>query len=351
VSAAVGERAGAVDLTRFAWWSIAAAVTTIALKAGAYLITGSVGLLSDAAESGVNLVAAIVALTALRVAARPADHNHDFGHGKAEYFSAGVEGLMIFIAAALILLAAVERLLHPRALQSLGLGLGISAVAAGVNGVIGVILIRAGRAHRSAALAADGRHLMTDVWTSVGVLAGVFMVAVTGWERLDPIVAILVGLNILYTGYRLIQQSVVSLLDAALPASDLAVIEHVLARHRGDEVAFTGDHLWGDAAGRLDASAGVCWHDWGEQARSMAILAAAKVDAGGSAPERSRAVSAAKVKIADAARLVSQESVQLHGGMGMSEELKISHTFRRLTMIAQRFGDADHHLERYAALA
>lgn len=240
MSAAVGERAGAVDLTRFAWWSIAAAVTTIALKAGAYLITGSVGLLSDAAESGVNLVAAIVALTALRVAARPADHNHDFGHGKAEYFSAGVEGLMIFIAAALILLAAVERLLHPRALQSLGLGLGISAVAAGVNGVIGVILIRAGRAHRSAALAADGRHLMTDVWTSVGVLAGVFMVAVTGWERLDPIVAILVGLNILYTGYRLIQQSVVSLLDAALPASDLAVIEHVLARHRGDEVAFTG---------------------------------------------------------------------------------------------------------------
>lgn len=230
----------AVNLTRFAWWSIAAAVATIGLKAVAYLVTGSVGLLSDAAESGVNLVAAIVALTALRVAARPADDNHHFGHGKAEYFSAGVEGLMIFVAAALILLAAVDRLIRPQELESLGIGLAISTVASVINGVVGILLLRAGRAHRSVALEADGKHLLTDVWTSVGVILGVLVVALTGWERLDPIVAILVGLNILITGYGLISQSVTSLLDAALPEQDLATIEQVLAGYRNQEVGFTG---------------------------------------------------------------------------------------------------------------
>ncbi len=231
---------GAVRLTRFAWWSIAAAVLTIALKSGAYLITGSVGLLSDAAESGVNLVAAVVALTALRVAARPADDNHHFGHGKAEYFSAGVEGVMIFVAAALILLAAADRLMRPQELESLGLGLVISTVASVINGVVGVMLLRAGRAHRSAALEADGKHLLTDVWTSVGVIVGVMLVVVTGWGRLDPIVAILVGLNILFTGYKLVSESVTSLLDAALPAEDLAAIESVLDRYRTADVAFAG---------------------------------------------------------------------------------------------------------------
>jgi cation diffusion facilitator family transporter len=231
---------GPVDLTRFAWLSIAAAVVTIALKSGAYLLTGSVGLLSDAAESGVNLVAAVVALTALRVAARPADANHHFGHGKAEYFSAGVEGLMIFVAAAAILYAAVDRLLRPRPLESLGIGLAISSVAAVVNGVVGVLLLRTGRSHRSSALEADGRHLLTDVWTSAGVIVGVFLVAVTGWQPLDPLVAIAVGLNILLTGYRLIRQSVVSLLDAALPEEDLNTIEAVLEGFRSDEVVFAG---------------------------------------------------------------------------------------------------------------
>lgn len=227
------------ELTRFAWLSVAAAATTIALKSGAFLLTGSVGLLSDAAESLVNLVAALVVLAALRVAARPPDENHQFGHGKAEYFSAGIEGVMIFIAAGVILLTALDRLLRPQPLENLGLGLVISAIASSINAVVGVVLLRAGRRHRSDALRADGQHLLTDVWTSVGVIVGVFLVAVTGWERLDPVVALLVGTNILVTGYRLVRQSVVALLDAALPAADRADIEAVLDRYRSDEVAIT----------------------------------------------------------------------------------------------------------------
>jgi cation diffusion facilitator family transporter len=225
-------------LERFAWLSIAAAVVTIALKAGAFLLTGSVGLLSDAAESVVNLVAAVIALVALRVAARPPDYNHHYGHGKAEYFSAGVEGLMIFAAAAVILYSAVERLLHPVVLQSLGLGLLVSAAASVVNGVVGVVLLRAGRAHRSVTLTADGKHLMTDVVTSAGVIVGVLLVAVTGWARLDAVVAMLVGLNILVTGYRLVSGSVTSLLDAALPEEDIAALRAALDRLRSPEVEF-----------------------------------------------------------------------------------------------------------------
>jgi len=226
------------SLARFAWLSIAAALVTIALKSTAYLITGSVGLLSDAAESLVNLVAAVVALIALRVSIRPADHNHDYGHGKAEYFSAGIEGLLIFVAAAAILVSSVDRFLHPAGLERLGAGIGISAAASVINGVLGVYLIRVGRAHRSVTLTADGKHLITDVWTSAGVIVGVLLVAVTGWQRLDPVVAALVGLNILVTGYRLVSQSVTSLLDAALPAEDLAQIDEVLAGLRTDDVDF-----------------------------------------------------------------------------------------------------------------
>jgi cation diffusion facilitator family transporter len=236
----VGEEPGgaAPGLTRFAWLSIAAAVVTISLKASAYLLTGSVGLLSDAAESVVNLVAAVVALIALRVAARPADENHHYGHGKAEYFSAGIEGLMIFVAAAVILVSAVDRFLHPSAIESVGIGLAISTVASVVNGAVGLLLIRAGRAHRSVTLTADGKHLITDVWTSVGVIIGVFLVALTGWQRLDPVVAALVGVNILVTGYRLVSQSVTSLLDAALPEEDLTRLTAVLDRLRTPDVDF-----------------------------------------------------------------------------------------------------------------
>ena len=225
-------------LTKFAWLSIAAALVTITLKSGAYLLTGSVGLLSDAAESGVNLVAAVVALVALHVAARPADDNHNFGHGKAEYFSAGIEGLMIFVAAGFILVTSVQRFLHPSALDSVGLGLAISSVATAVNGAVGMLLLRAGAAHRSVTLTADGKHLITDVWTSFGVIVGVLLVALTGRERLDPVVAAIVGLNILVTGFRLVSQSVTSLLDAALPAKDLAQVNAVLDRMRTEDIDF-----------------------------------------------------------------------------------------------------------------
>ena len=227
-------------LERYAWLSIAAAVATIALKATAYLVTGSVGLLSDAAESTVNLVAAVIALIALRVAARPPDAGHPYGHGKAEYLSAGLEGLMIFVAAAVILAGAVDRFLHPVELERLGIGLVIATVATAVNGAVGVVLIRVGRRHRSATLSADGKHLMTDVWTSVGVLVGVLLVAVTGWPRLDPVVAGIVGLNILLTGYRLVAGSADALLDAALSPQELATLTAVLNRFRTTEIDFHG---------------------------------------------------------------------------------------------------------------
>jgi cation diffusion facilitator family transporter len=225
-------------LERYAWLSIAAAVVTIGLKTGAFALTGSVGLLSDAAESLVNLGAGVIALVALRVATRPPDYNHDYGHGKAEYFSAGAEGLMIFVAAGVILYSAVHRLLNPVALEKLGWGLLIVAAASVVNGLVAMVLLRAGRAHRSVTLIADGKHLLTDVVTSAGVIVGVLLVALTGWAPLDPLVAIVVGVNILITGYRLISSSVTSLLDAALPAHDMEALHAALDGVRVPEVEF-----------------------------------------------------------------------------------------------------------------
>jgi cation diffusion facilitator family transporter len=232
------ERARPVDLTRFAWLAIAAALVTIVLKTVAWQVTGSVGLLSDAAESLVNLVAAIVALVALRVAIMPADKNHHFGHSKAEYFSAALEGLMIFVAAAVILASSIERFLNPRPLENIGIGLGVSVVASVVNGLVAVVLLRAGAKHRSITLTADGKHLMTDVWTSVGVVVGVLLVAVTGWERLDPVVAFAVGLNILATGWRLIRSASAGLMDVSLPKEDNETIRAVLARFTSAEVTW-----------------------------------------------------------------------------------------------------------------
>lgn len=226
-------------LKKFAWLSVATAIVTIALKVAAWWVTGSVGLLSDAAESVVNLVAAVIALIAVTVAERPADDDHQYGHSKAEYFSAGAEGAMIFVAAAFIVYTAVERLLNPRPLEALGVGLLISIVAAALNGVVGTMLVRAGTAHRSHTLKADGKHLLTDVITSVGVVVGVALVWLTGWEVLDPIVAIAVGLNILYIGYKLVHESGMGLMDGTLPEEDNTAIEEVLARHRVDgEVDF-----------------------------------------------------------------------------------------------------------------
>lgn len=231
-------RHGPTDLTRFAWLSIAAALLTIALKATAWLVTGSVGLLSDAAESLVNLVAAVVALVALRVAARPADRNHHYGHSKAEYFSAAAEGLMIFAAAAAILVTSVARFLHPRPLENVGIGLAVAVVAAVVNGVVALVLLRAGDRYRSITLTADGKHLMTDVWTSGGVVVGVLLVAVTGWERLDPVVAFAVGVNILVAGWRLIGRASAGLMDVSLPEKDDELVREVLDRFTSADVSW-----------------------------------------------------------------------------------------------------------------
>ncbi|MCT1775293.1 cation diffusion facilitator family transporter [Brachybacterium sp. p3-SID957] len=230
----------AVDLTRFAWLSIAAAIATIALKTGAWAMTGSVGLLSDAAESTVNLVAAVVALIALKVAARPATERFLYGRAKAEYFSAAVEGAMIFVAAAVILVTAVERFVNPQPLENVGWGLAISVIASIINGAVAFVLIRAGRRHRSITLRADGRHLLTDVWTSVGVIVGVGLVALTGWERLDAVVAFAVGVNIIVTGISLMHESVSGLLDKALSDEDHEVITEILRRRTDGTVTFHG---------------------------------------------------------------------------------------------------------------
>ncbi|MBB5832297.1 cation diffusion facilitator family transporter [Brachybacterium aquaticum] len=229
-----------VDLTKFAWLSIAAAIVTITLKAGAWVMTGSVGLLSDAAESVVNLVAAVVALIALRVAIRPATERFLYGRAKAEYFSAAVEGVMIFVAAAVILVTAVERFLNPQPLENVGWGLAISVIASLVNGGVALVLLRAGKKHNSITLRADGKHLMTDVVTSAGVLIGVAAVVLTGWERLDPIVAFAVGVNIIVTGIGLISESVSGLLDKALPDEEHEVITEILRRRTDGTVTFHG---------------------------------------------------------------------------------------------------------------
>ena len=228
------------DLRRFAWLSIAAAIATIILKSGAWWITGSVGLLSDAAESTVNLAAAIVALIALTIAARPEDLGHQYGHTKAEYFSAAAEGQMILIAAAVIIWTAIQRFLHPQPLENVGVGLAISVVASLINGWVAWVLIRTGRRHRSLTLTADGRHLLTDVWTSAGVVVGVILVAVTGIERLDPVVAFLVGANIIVTGWRLLHESFGGLMDKALPVAESTAIAEVLTGFVDEDVDFHG---------------------------------------------------------------------------------------------------------------
>jgi cation diffusion facilitator family transporter len=226
------------SLTRFAWLSIAAALITIALKAGAYLMTGSVGLLSDAAESIVNLVGAIMALGMLMIAARPADQSHTYGHSKAEYFSSGVEGALILVASAGIIWSAIERLLKPQPLQELGLGLGVSIIASIVNFVVARILMSAGKRENSITLESDAQHLMTDVWTSVGIISGVTLVALTGWNSLDALVAIVVAINIVWTGVQLVRRSAAGLMDAALPLNEQQLIETVMTKYRRKEVDF-----------------------------------------------------------------------------------------------------------------
>lgn len=226
------------SLTRFAWLSIATAIVTISFKLGAYLLTGSVGLLSDAMESLVNLVAALIALAMLTISARPPDEEHAYGHSKAEYFASGAEGGLILVAAISIIATAGERLFKPQALEQVGLGLTVSVIASLINLVIAQILLRAGRRYNSITLEADARHLMTDVWTSAGVLVGIGAVTLTGWERLDPIIALLVAANIIWSGVSLVKRSALGLLDTALPSEDLDLIQQILARYRQQGVEF-----------------------------------------------------------------------------------------------------------------
>jgi cation diffusion facilitator family transporter len=225
-------------LTRYAWLSILAAILTIGLKASAFLLTGSVGLLSDALESGVNLVAALVALVVLTVAAQPPDAEHAYGHAKAEYFSSGVEGTLILIAAITIAVSAINRLIDPRPLEAVGLGLAVSVVAAGLNLVVARILLRAGRQYRSVALEADARHLYADVWTTGGVIVGIAAVVLTGWLRLDPIIALIVAANIVVSGVKLLKSSVLGLMDTALPAEELEIVVRILEQYAREGVQY-----------------------------------------------------------------------------------------------------------------
>jgi cation diffusion facilitator family transporter len=225
-------------LTRFAWLSIGAALLTMGLKTAAYLITGSVGLLSDAVESLVNLFGGIMALAMLTIAARPADEDHAYGHGKAEYFSSGLEGGLILVAAIGIAVAAGLRLITPRPLEELNLGLGLSVVASVVNLVVAWVILRAGRKHRSITLEANARHLLTDVWTSVGVIAGIGLVLLTGWQWLDPVVALLVAANIAWTSIGIMRRSVGGLMDISISTADQAAVRKVFAPYEATGLKF-----------------------------------------------------------------------------------------------------------------
>jgi cation diffusion facilitator family transporter len=218
--------------------SITAAILTIGLKGLAYLLTSSVGLLSDAVESLVNLVAAVTAYLSLWYASRPVDRTHTYGHEKIEFFSSGLEGALIFVAALAIAWYAILRLIHPTKLEPLGLGLALATVAAAINGGVALLLIRAGRAHRSIVLEADGKHLLTDVYTSAGVLAALGLVSLTGWAVLDPIIALVVAANILWTATDLLRRSFNGLMDHALPEAEQAAVRSAIESHIGPNMDY-----------------------------------------------------------------------------------------------------------------
>lgn len=219
-------------LERYAWLSVAAALATITLKTLAWLVTGSVGLLSDALESLINLAAALLAVSMLRLAAAPPDEAYPYGQGKAEYFASGIEGALIVFAAASIAYAALPRFAAPQPIATPVLGIGLSVAASAINLGVAFVLLSAGRRLHSIALEADGHHLMSDVWTSAGVVAGVAVVALSGWLVLDPLIALAVALHIVWTGFRLMRRSLAGLLDAAIPEAEHAEIEKIFAEYR-----------------------------------------------------------------------------------------------------------------------
>jgi cation diffusion facilitator family transporter len=225
-------------LTRFALLSLLAALATITLKMVAWYITGSVGLLSDAMESIVNVVAAAATLWLLFLSARPPDNRYAYGYSKAEYFASAFEGALILVAAVAIGWAAIVRLLHPQPIEQVGMGIAVSIVATAINFVVARLLLRAARRHNSIALEADAHHLMTDVWTSVGVVVAVLGVGLTGWSWLDPVIALAVAVNIVFTGISLLRRSAFGLMDQALPPDSVRKIEAILAGYRSAEVEF-----------------------------------------------------------------------------------------------------------------
>jgi len=229
---------GNPSLARYAWLSLAAAFATLGLKIVAWLLTSSVGLLSDALESLVNVGAAVMLLAMLRIAGRPADDEHAYGRDKAEYFASGFEGTLVVIAAVAIAYTATVRLAHPRAVDHAGIGLTLTAIAAGLNFLVSRVLMRASRRYRSIALHADAQHLMTDVWTSAGVIVAVSLVALTGWLVLDPLIALAVAVNILFIGWRLLATSIGGLMDAAWPPEERAALESVLDEFRAHGLRF-----------------------------------------------------------------------------------------------------------------
>ena len=221
-----------MSLTRYAWLSVGAALITLGLKALAWHVTGSVSLLSDALEALINLAAALLALSMLRLAAEPPDDEHPHGHFKAEYFASGIEGALIVLAAAGIAWSAIPRLLSPQPLDAPALGIVLAVAAAAVNLAVALLLISVGKREHSIALEADGRHLLTDVWTTAGVVAGVAAVVATGWNILDPVIALAVAAHILWTGFRLMRRSLAGLMDAAIPEAERDEIEKVFAEYR-----------------------------------------------------------------------------------------------------------------------
>lgn len=237
------------SLQRYAWLSIFTALATIFLKSLAWWLTGSVGLLSDALESGVNLAGALMALAMLTLAAMPADDNHPYGHGKAEYFSSAFEGLLILLAAIGIAYAAIVRLLNPQALDAVGMGLLVSVIASALNLGTAWILLKVGRSNHSISLEANAHHLLADVWTSAGVILGVGLVWLTGWLWFDPVIALLVAVHILHTGWQLLRRSADGLMDAALPPETIRIIEETMNSYRGEDIDF--DELRTRQAGAL----------------------------------------------------------------------------------------------------
>ena len=225
------------SLRRYVYLSIAAAIATIGLKGLAYLLTGSVGLLSDAMESLVNLVAALLAFYLLTIAERPPDDEHAYGHTKAEYFSSAAEGALILLAAYSIASAAIERIAHPQPLENVGVGLVVSLGASAINFGVARVLLQAGKRANSITLEADAHHLMTDVWTSAGVIAGIFAVSLTGWLILDPLIALAVAANIIWSGIQLMRRSALGLLDSAIPQRERDKIVEVLDRFTPQGVA------------------------------------------------------------------------------------------------------------------